>query len=86
MSAGEAPRDASRLRTKIAFEGRTPGGGIPRNLGRFRAQHAFLVSQLLANLDYLEEAIDGPSAQIDVAIALFTWAHGSVETRVPAAV
>jgi transposase len=39
--------------------------------GRFRAHHAFLVSQLLAHLDYLDEAVDTVSAQIDTAIAPF---------------
>jgi len=39
--------------------------------GRFRAHHAFLVSQLLAHLDYLEEAIGALSAQIAEVIAPF---------------
>jgi len=37
--------------------------------GRFRAHHAFLVSQLLAHLDYLDEAIDTVGGQIDVVMA-----------------
>src|SRR3972149_73806 len=32
--------------------------------GRFRGHHAFLVSQLLAHLDYMEEAIDALSARL----------------------
>src|SRR3989441_5156234 len=39
--------------------------------GRFRTHHAFLVSQVLAHLDYLDEVIDALSAQIDEAIAPF---------------
>jgi transposase len=41
-------------------------------VGRFRAHHAFLVSQLLAQLDFLEETMDQVSAQIAEAIAPFT--------------
>lgn len=40
-------------------------------VGRFRAHHAFLVSQLLAHLDYLDESIETVSAQIDTAMAPF---------------
>jgi transposase len=40
-------------------------------LGHFRAHHAFLVSQLLAHLDYLDEAIETVSIQIDGAMAPF---------------
>ena len=39
--------------------------------GRFRAHHAFLVAQLLAHYDYVDEMIDTLSAQIDVIIAPF---------------
>ncbi len=39
--------------------------------GRFRAHHAFLVSQLLAHLDYLDETVDAVSAQIDTAMGPF---------------
>jgi transposase len=39
--------------------------------GYFRAHHAFLVSQLLAHLDYLDEAIATVGSQIDVVMALF---------------
>src|SRR5262249_60089739 len=39
--------------------------------GRFRPDHSFLVSQVLAHLDYLDEAIEIVSARIDEAIAPF---------------
>jgi transposase len=39
--------------------------------GRFRAHHAFLVSQLLAHLDYLDEALERVSGQIDSLMAPF---------------
>ncbi len=39
--------------------------------GRFRAHHAFLVSQLLAHLDYLDEAIGTVSERIGEVIAPF---------------
>lgn len=37
--------------------------------GRFRTHHAFLVSQLLAHLDYLDEAIETVSRQVDAVMA-----------------
>lgn len=40
-------------------------------VGRFRAHHAFLVSQLLAHLDYLDEAISTLSDQVEAMIAPF---------------
>jgi transposase len=40
--------------------------------GRFRPHHAFLVSQLLAHVDYLDEAILGTSAQIEALMSPFT--------------
>jgi transposase len=49
-------------------------------VGRFRAHHAFLISQLLAHLDYLEEAIDGLSAQVDVVIAQFVEEVARLDT------
>ncbi len=49
-------------------------------IGRFRAHHAFLVSQLLAHLDYLEEVIDGLSAQIDGVIAPFAEEVARLDT------
>jgi transposase len=39
--------------------------------GRFRRHHGFLVSQLLAHLDYLDEAIDTLSGQIEESIRPF---------------
>jgi transposase len=40
--------------------------------GRFRPHHAFIVSQILAHVDYLEDTIEAVSQQIDVVIAPFT--------------
>jgi transposase len=40
-------------------------------VGRFRPHHAFLVSQLLAHVDYLDEAILGASVQIEGLMAPF---------------
>lgn len=48
--------------------------------GRFRAHHAFLVSQLLAHLDYLEEAIGTLSAQIEEVIAPFAAEVARLDT------
>ncbi len=48
--------------------------------GRFRTHHAFLVSQLLAHLDYLEEAIAGVSARIDEVIAPFAGELARLDT------
>jgi transposase len=48
--------------------------------GRFRAHHAFLVSQLLAHLDYLDEAIATVSTHIDPAIAPFHEALARLDT------
>jgi transposase len=39
--------------------------------GRFRAHHAFLLSQILAHIDYIEEAIETISQQIGVLLAPF---------------
>jgi transposase len=39
--------------------------------GRFRAHHGFLVAQLLGQLDYLDEAIETLTGQIEQAIAPF---------------
>lgn len=38
-------------------------------LGRFRAHHGFLLTHILAHVEYLEEAIEAVSAQIGTAIA-----------------
>jgi transposase len=40
--------------------------------GRFRSHHAFLLSQILGHVDYVEEAIEAVSVQIDVLIAPFS--------------
>jgi len=48
--------------------------------GRFRRHHAFLVSQILAHVDYVEEAIEAVSQQIDVVIAPFTSALERLST------
>ena len=40
-------------------------------MGRFREHHAFLVTQILAHLDYLDELIATVSGQVEVAIAPF---------------
>src|SRR5439155_3204452 len=39
--------------------------------GRFRKHHALLVSQLLAHLDYLDEALEILTAQIEEALSPF---------------
>ena len=39
--------------------------------GRFRPHHAFLVSQLLAHVDYLDEAIATVSEEVDARLAPF---------------
>jgi transposase len=49
-------------------------------VGRFRAHHAFLVSQLLAHLDYLDEAIETVSAQIDIAMVPFAEELARLDT------
>lgn len=48
--------------------------------GRFRPHHAFLVSQLLAHLDYLDEAITTLSEQIEVVIAPFAAERARLDT------
>lgn len=40
-------------------------------VGRFRKHHALLVSQVLAHLDYLDEALEELTAQIEQALAPF---------------
>lgn len=40
--------------------------------GRFRAHHAFLLSQILAHIDYVEDAIDAISQQVGLLLAPFT--------------
>jgi transposase len=48
--------------------------------GRFRGHHAFLVTQILAHLDYLDEAIDACSARIEQEIAPFAAAVTLLES------
>jgi transposase len=49
-------------------------------VGRFRPHHAFLVTHLLAHVDYLEEAMAGLSARIEELIAPFAEAQARLET------
>src|SRR6266540_4063470 len=51
---------------------------------RFRDHHAFLVAQILAHLDYLDEAIAACSARIDEQIAPFASALTLVESALAA--
>jgi transposase len=48
--------------------------------GRFRAHHAFLVSQLLAHLGYLDEVIDTVSLRIDEVMAPFAEEVARLDT------
>jgi transposase len=48
--------------------------------GRFRPHHAFLVSQLLAHVDYLDETIATVSEQIEAAIAPFAEEVARLDT------
>jgi transposase len=48
--------------------------------GRFRGHHAFLVSQLLAHLDYLDEAVGGFSERIEEIVAPFGQARAQLDT------
>src|SRR5262245_47436207 len=48
--------------------------------GRFRPHHAFLVSQLLTHLDYLDEAITIVSAEVDTRLAPFAEALTHLDT------
>jgi transposase len=49
-------------------------------VGRFRPHHAFLVSQILAHLDYLDEAIETLSQQVAGAIAPFATELACLDT------
>jgi transposase len=49
-------------------------------LGHFRAHHAFLVSQLLAHLDDLDEAIETVSSPIDTLMAPFAEQLARLDT------
>lgn len=48
--------------------------------GRFSAHHALLVGEILAKLDYLDEAIGRLSAEIERVIAPFAWATELLDT------
>ena len=48
--------------------------------GRFRPHHAFLVSQLLAHIDYLEESIATVSVEVDRVLAPFAAQVAQVDT------
>ncbi len=48
--------------------------------GRFRPHHAFLVSQLLAHLDYLDEVIETLSTRVDEVIAPFAEEVSRLDT------
>jgi transposase len=48
--------------------------------GRFRDHHAFLVAQILAHLDYLDDAVAACSARIDEQIAPFASALRLLES------
>ncbi|HXJ79316.1 MAG TPA: IS110 family transposase, partial [Candidatus Methylomirabilis sp.] len=48
--------------------------------GRFRSHHAFLASQLLAHVDYLDEAITTVSAEIEARLAPFATALAQLDT------
>ena len=48
--------------------------------GRFRARHAFLIAQILAHLDYLEETIATLSAEIAAQLAPFAAAVTRLRT------
>jgi transposase len=48
--------------------------------GRFRGHHAFLVTQLLAHLDYLDETLGALSAEIETHLAPFVEAAARLAT------
>jgi len=48
--------------------------------GRFRAHHAFMVSQHFGHLDYLDEAIATLSTQIEEALRPFALAHHQLDS------
>jgi len=48
--------------------------------GRFRPHHAFLVSQLLSDVDYLEEAIELVSEEVDRRLAPFARPLAQLDT------
>jgi transposase len=48
--------------------------------GRFRPHHAFLVGQLLGHIDYLDEAIETISAEVDERLAPFASQLAQLDT------
>jgi transposase len=48
--------------------------------GRFRTHHAFMVSQHLGHLDYLDEAVASLSARIEEALRPFAAAHQRLDS------
>jgi len=48
--------------------------------GRFRAHHAFMVSQHLGHLDYLDEAVVSLSGRIEEALRPFATAHQRLDS------
>ncbi len=48
--------------------------------GHFRAHHALLIGQILAHIDYLDEAVDALSAEIEQRIAPFAEALGLLDS------
>ena len=75
------PTDPEVLRDSAPRQLRTtrPAGRQARR-GHVRAHHAFLVSQLLAHLDCLDEAIETVRTQIDPAMAPFTEIRTRLDT------
>jgi hypothetical protein len=60
--------------------GQTPGSA-PGAGGRFRPHHAFLASQLLAHLDYIDETIATVSEPIEAVIAPFAEELARLDTN-----
>jgi transposase len=48
--------------------------------GRFRPHHAFLVSQVLAHLDYLDEVIEALSTHLEEVMTPFAEAVNRLDT------
>jgi hypothetical protein len=60
--------------------GQTPGSA-PSAGGRFRPHHAFLASQLLGHLDYIDETIATVSERIEAVIAPFAEELARLDTN-----
>src|SRR2546428_13054143 len=54
--------------------------------GRFRPHHAFLVSQVLAHVDYLDEAITTMSEEVEGRLAPFAAQLTQLDTRSPGSI